>query len=284
MFKFKTELTKLQKDVMFHKSTERAFTGEYDNFYDQGEFVCRNCGKALFSSKAKFDAGCGWPAFDDTYPGAVKEIKDADGRRTEIVCANCDIHLGHVFTGEQITPKNTRHCVNSASIRYVKEATSEVSSIVVGCGCFWGVEHWFKKLEGVLATTVGYSGGESENPTYEQVCSGRSGHREVLKVDYDPKIIGYEELLKFFFSIHDFEQTDGQGNDRGIQYQSVIFCKSEKEKEAAEKLMAELTQKGYKVATEILDEKPFYAGEMYHRDYYDKNGKTPYCHFFKSVF
>jgi methionine-R-sulfoxide reductase len=118
------QFTQLEEDVMFHKATERAFTGEYDDFYKEGDYVCKNCSAKLYSSKAKFDAGCGWPAFDDTYPDSVKQIPDSDGRRVEIVCNNCGIHLGHVFVGEMITDKNTRHCVNSVSIKFVPNTIS----------------------------------------------------------------------------------------------------------------------------------------------------------------
>ncbi len=112
------DLTDEQKDVIEHRGTEPAFSGEYDDFYKDGTFVCRKCNSPLFSSKSKFDANCGWPAFDENYPNAVKRLQDEDGQRTEIRCANCDAHLGHVFEGEELTQKNTRHCVNSLSIRF----------------------------------------------------------------------------------------------------------------------------------------------------------------------
>jgi len=111
-------LTPEEEDVIVHKGTERPFTGEYDDFLKDGVFVCRRCSSPLFSSKNKFDAGCGWPAFDENYPEAVKRITDEDGQRTEILCGNCTAHLGHVFEGEELTQKNTRHCVNSLSIRF----------------------------------------------------------------------------------------------------------------------------------------------------------------------
>lgn len=112
-----------EKRVIEEKGTEAPFTGEYDDFYKSGTFICRKCNSPLFSSKSKFDAGCGWPAFDENYPNAVKKIPDEDGRRTEIQCASCGAHLGHVFEGEHITEKNTRHCVNSLSIRFIPEGT-----------------------------------------------------------------------------------------------------------------------------------------------------------------
>ncbi len=115
------QLTDPERNVIEDKGTEAPFTGEYDDFYEDGTFICRRCNLPLFSAKAKFDANCGWPAFDDTFPDAVKEIPDADGERTEIECNNCHAHLGHVFRGEKMTEKDTRHCVNSVSIKFIPE-------------------------------------------------------------------------------------------------------------------------------------------------------------------
>jgi peptide-methionine (R)-S-oxide reductase len=115
------DLTSEEKNVIENKGTEPAFSGEYDNFYKDGTFICRKCNAPLFSSRAKFDAGCGWPAFDENFPNAVKRLPDSDGQRTEIECANCGAHLGHVFQGEQLTDKDTRHCVNSLSIHFIPE-------------------------------------------------------------------------------------------------------------------------------------------------------------------
>lgn len=111
-------LTAEEEDIIIHKGTETPFKGEYDSFYKDGTFLCRRCNFPLFTSKSKFDSGCGWPAFDENYPDAVKRITDEDGHRIEIRCANCDGHLGHLFVGEELTEKNTRHCVNSLSIRF----------------------------------------------------------------------------------------------------------------------------------------------------------------------
>lgn len=113
------ELTPEEKKVIEERGTEAPFSNEYDKFYQEGTFICRKCNNPLFSSKAKFDAGCGWPAFDENFPNAVKRIPDPDGVRTEIQCANCGAHLGHVFLGEHFTEKNTRYCANSLSIRFV---------------------------------------------------------------------------------------------------------------------------------------------------------------------
>lgn len=115
------KLTPEQERVIVHKATEAPFTGEYDNFYEEGTFICRRCNAPLFSSKSKFNAGCGWPSFDESFPNAIERVPDPDGIRTEIQCSNCGGHLGHEFVGEGLTNKNTRECVNSLSIRFISK-------------------------------------------------------------------------------------------------------------------------------------------------------------------
>ena len=138
-------LTPEEKSVIVDKGTEAPFTGEYNDFYQAGVFVCRACNNPLYESSAKFDAGCGWPAFDKVKEGAVKRTMDLSlGReRTEITCAHCDGHLGHVFEGENLTPENTRHCVNSISIRFV--SIEKLSVATFGAGCFWAAEELYRK-------------------------------------------------------------------------------------------------------------------------------------------
>jgi peptide-methionine (R)-S-oxide reductase len=114
------KLTEEEKDIILNKATEPPYSGKYDDFYKEGIYVCKQCEQPLFTSEAKFKSGCGWPSFDDTFKGSVKRVPDPDGIRTEIVCSNCGGHLGHVFEGEGFTKKDTRHCVNSLSIKFVE--------------------------------------------------------------------------------------------------------------------------------------------------------------------
>ena len=114
-----TKLTPEEENVIVNKGTEAPFSGEYNDFFKEGTYVCKRCDNPLFESGTKFKSGCGWPSFDEHYKGSVERIPDADGKRTEIICANCKAHLGHVFEGEHQTPKNTRHCVNSLSIKFI---------------------------------------------------------------------------------------------------------------------------------------------------------------------
>lgn len=265
--------------VVCEKGTEYPGTGEYNDFADAGTYLCRQCGLALFRSKTKFSAACGWPSFDEDLTGTVERITDADGRRTEILCARCKAHLGHVFEGEGYTQKNTRHCVNSLSLDFVSDLyIADTAEAIFAAGCFWGVEYYLNRLPGVLKTEVGYTGGKTTNPTYEEVCAGNSGHVEAIRVLYDPTVLSYEALVKYFFEIHDPTQSNGQGPDIGAQYLSVIFYFDELEKLVAEKVISELTTSGLRVATKLLPVSIFWRAEKYHQDYYAKNGKEPYCH------
>jgi len=270
--------------VIQNKGTEHPFTGTYTDWEDAGTYLCRQCGLALFRSQTKFHSGCGWPSFDEELPGAVTQKTDADGMRTEILCARCGAHLGHVFQGEKLTAKDTRHCVNSLSLDFVPDLqVTDTEEAIFAAGCFWGVEHYFKKLPGVLKTEVGYTGGSKLNPTYEEICEGDTGHFEALRVIYDPRVLSYEKLVKYFFEIHDFTQRDGQGPDLGEQYLSVIFYFDEAQEKMARQLIEVLKRKGYLPATQLLPVAAFWRAEDYHQAYYQKNGKQPYCHRYQAI-
>jgi peptide methionine sulfoxide reductase msrA/msrB len=274
-----------EKFVIIGKGTEKPFTGKYDEFFEKGTYVCKQCGLPLYKSEDKFNSGCGWPSFDDEIPASVKRSVDDDGKRTEITCAYCGAHLGHVFHGEHLTNKNIRHCVNSISMDFIPEGKPiKYNRAIFAGGCFWGVEHLFKEKEGVVDTRVGYTGGRTKNPTYEQVCMGFTGHAEAVEVIYDTEKTNYEELTKLFFEIHDFTQKNRQGPDIGKQYRSAIFYTDIEQKQIAEKIINELESKDYKVETKVEKASTFYVAEDYHQDYYKKTGKQPYCHYKRKVF
>lgn len=272
-------LTPEEKKVLLNKGTEAPFSGEYVHHKENGVYVCKQCDAPLYRSSDKFDSHCGWPSFDDALPGAVRRQPDADGRRVEILCAACGGHLGHVFAGEGFTAKNVRHCVNSISLHFIPAETMKPQKAYFAGGCFWGTEHYFKQAKGVLSTTVGYMGGHTKNPTYKQVCYENTGHAETVEVAFDPTLTTFEAVAKLFFEIHDPTQADGQGPDIGDQYRSVVFYMDDEQKETAERLVNLLKEKGLNVVTQIVAAKTFWPGEEYHQDYYEKTGKTPYCHF-----
>ena len=286
-----------EKRVILDKGTEASFTGRFYRHKAEGTYVCRQCGAPLYRSSDKFDSGCGWPSFDDEIPGAVKRSPDPDGLRTEISCARCGGHLGHVFIGERLTPKNTRHCVNSLSLDFVPagrpaaaepETAADVSpqtdTAIFAGGCFWGVEYMLGKCPGVRSVESGYTGGKTRNPTYEEVCSHKTGHAEAVRVVFDPRQVSYEELARLFFEIHDPTQLNRQGPDVGDQYRSEIFYRTPEQRRVAERLIAELRTRGYRVVTRVTPATDFWPAENYHQDYYERKGTQPYCHAYTKRF
>jgi peptide methionine sulfoxide reductase msrA/msrB len=297
------ELSKQEQYVIINKGTERPWTGDLLNNKKTGTYICAQCNAPLYSSADKFDSQCGWPSFDDEIEGAVKRQTDADGRRTEILCANCGGHLGHVFMGEGFTPKNTRHCVNSISMNFVEDgeplppvlgkvskndsaqaASANTGTAIFAGGCFWGVEFLLEQQDGVKDVVSGYTGGHKDNPTYREVCSHTTGHIEAVRVTYDPAVTDYETLAKLFFEIHDPTQVDRQGPDIGEQYRSVVFYQNEAQKKIAQKLINILKDKGYDVATKLEPATKFWVAEDYHQDYYAHKGTLPYCHAYTKRF
>jgi len=272
-------LTPKEAEVIIHKGTEMPFSGKFLHNKQKGIYICKQCETPLYRSTDKFDSGCGWPAFDDEISGAIKRVPDADGRRTEIVCNNCNGHLGHVFTGEKLTAKNIRHCVNSVSLDFIPTETAYFAS-----GCFWGTEYFFQKAKGVLETTVGFMGGEEPNPSYREVVTGKTNFVETTRVVFDREVTSFENLVRLFFETHDFTQINGQGPDIGPQYRSVIFYASPEQKEIADEYKALLTGMGFRVATSIEAASAFWSAENYHQKYYEKRNGKPYCHSYRKIF
>jgi len=281
------ELNDLEKSVIEGKGTERPYTGIYYKFDEKGTYLCKKCNAPLYRSSDKFDAHCGWPSFDDEIPGAIIHKPDPDGQRTEIECANCGAHLGHIFMGEGYTPKDTRSCVNSISIEFVPAAAkkdAKTDTAIFAGGCFWGVEFYMKKAPGVRSVEVGYIGGHTKNPSYREVCSHTTGHAEAARIIFDPSKTTFENLAKLFFEIHDPTQLNQQGPDKGDQYRTEVFYLNMEQKATTEKLIGQLKQKGFKVVTKVTPATEFWKAEDYHQDYYAKENGTPYCHFYTKRF
>jgi peptide methionine sulfoxide reductase msrA/msrB len=288
---WKATLTPEQFEVMRKCGTERPFTGKFNDFWDEGVYVCAGCGAPLFLSDAKYEHGTGWPSF--TTPAAETGIEYRDdytllAKRVEVRCAACGAHLGHVFD-DGPEPTYLHYCVNSASLDFKPkaavpsegpvEAAAAAEQATFAAGCFWGVEHKLGKLPGVVSTVVGYTGGNTVNPTYEDVCSDKTGHAEAVRVTFDPKRVSYADLVRHFFSIHDPTQVDRQGPDQGAQYRSAIFFHDEAQRMTARKVMDELERSGrYKkpLATELVQSTAFYKAEEYHQKYYEKHGVVCY--------
>lgn len=269
-----SELTPEEERIIVHKGTEAPFSGKLNKHYEKGLYLCKRCSEPLFRSESKFDSKSGWPSFDDNIADAVKTLPD--GLRTEILCKNCDGHLGHVFMGEGFTQKNTRHCVNSLSMKFLPE--ENYGRAIFASGCFWGTEYFFLKEKGVITTSCGYIGGYTKNPTYKEVCTGTTGHAEAVEVIYDKTQTDYETLCKLFFETHNPTQVNRQGPDIGTQYRSEIFYLTEEQKTISEKLINELKETGLNVVTKVTKAPEFYDAEDYHQEYYKKKNGIPYCH------
>jgi len=284
--------------VMRACGTEPPFTGKYDLHFEKGEYLCAACGTPLFSSASKYDHGTGWPSFSAAIdPRRLELLEDRTLAvpRIEVRCAACGSHLGHLFD-DGPGPSSDHYCLNSVALGFkpqdrslgsAAEARPETGpasrnkvlteTATFAAGCFWGVEYKFSHLKGVTATAVGYAGGETRDPSYEQVCTGRTGHAEAVRLEFDPSLISYEDLVRVFFSLHDPTQVDRQGPDVGPQYRSVIFFHSQAQREAARKVMDELQASGRylrPIVTALVPASDFYPAEEYHQKYYDKNKKS----------
>lgn len=300
------KLTKIQYEVTQNDATEPPFQNEYWDNKKEGIYVDIVSNEPLFTSLDKYDSGCGWPSFtrpiSDESLTTKMDFKLA-APRVEVRSKGADSHLGHVFNDGPRERGGLRFCINSASLRFIpREKLAEEgfeeyeslfrqadSSAYFGGGCFWGVEAIFAGLKGVHDVESGYSGGTVENPKYEDVCTGLTGHAEVVKVSFDSKVISYETLLDYFWRMHDPTTLNQQGYDTGTQYRSVIFYTNDEQKEQAieSKKMAQGRElfKGREIVTEISPLINYYRAEEYHQDYYDKKYHGlggPICHTLRS--
>ncbi len=271
--------------IIRDKGTEPPFSGSFNAHHEGGIYTCKQCHAYLYRSEDKFDAGCGWPSFDDAITGAVEESLDADGIRTEITCRTCSGHLGHVFRGEGMTPADTRFCVNSLSLDFIPARDVRHQEILyLGGGCFWCIEAVMQLIPGVEQVTPGYAGGTLAHPTYDAVCRGDTGHAEVVRIVFDPTAVSLIRILEVFFESHDPTIPNRQGNDIGTQYRSVVYAETS---ELLERIVFFIEthirhQFSEPVVTEygLLASTPtgiFTPAEIDHHNYFKNHPERAYC-------
>jgi peptide methionine sulfoxide reductase msrA/msrB len=269
--------------------TEAPFCGTLLDNHKDGVYCCVVCGLPLFASANKFTSGTGWPSFYQPFdPQHVKRIEDRSHGmlRTEIACARCGAHLGHVFD-DGPKPTGERHCLNSASLVFYEKGAEmprasrpiKTETAYFAGGCFWGVEHYFDMGPGVIDAVSGYMQGHTDNPTYKEVCAHGTGHAETVKVVFDPSRISYRRLVEAFFAMHDPTQLNRQGPDVGDQYRSGIWVTDPEQRKIAEEYIVELERAGaFKkpIVTQVEQAQTFWPAEEYHQDYVAVTGRA--CH------
>jgi peptide methionine sulfoxide reductase msrA/msrB len=306
----KSKLSAQQYEVTQQCGTEPPFRNAYWDNHKPGIYVDVVSGQPLFSSLDKFDSGSGWPSFTQPLNGSeIVEKKDtALGMvRTEVRSKTADSHLGHVFDDGPGDKGGLRYCINSASLKFIPveemdqagygqylgpfvkagsvKPPAHETAILAG-GCFWGMEEIIRKFPGVIKTTVGYSGGTTANPTYQEVCTGTTGHAESIEIVFDTNRLSYEALLDYFFRLHDPTTLNRQHNDAGTQYRSAIFYVSDAQKQTAERVKQKWDKSGKfnkPIVTEITQASKFYSAEDYHQKYLVKHPGGYTCHVLRDL-
>jgi peptide methionine sulfoxide reductase msrA/msrB len=283
---WRKQLSADQFDVLRNKGTERPFSGKWLTHNESGKYICAGCGQELFSDQSKFDSHCGWPSFDQEIgEGRILKIEDRSHGmvRTEIVCAKCGGHLGHLFD-DGPTASGLRYCVNSLSLDFIPSKQqlkkTNMDTITFGGGCYWCTEAIFLQLKGVYSVTSGFSGGQVKNPSYKEVCTGQTGHAEVVQIVYNSDEIPLAKILQVFFATHDPTTLNRQGADIGTQYRSTIFYRNDYQEKLATEIISKLSeQKIYSdpIVTTVVPFEAFYKAEDYHQNYYNQNKEQPYC-------
>ncbi len=304
---WRRRLTPEQFRITRRQATEAAFCGKFYDHHADGLYFCVGCNLPLFDSRHKFDSGTGWPSFSRPFAPenlATRTDSTLGMTRTEVLCARCDAHLGHVFP-DGPPPAGLRFCLNSDALRFrttdqvrvlaadnaaataaaltgttvpaAAPTAPAVTKATFAAGCFWGVEATFREVKGVRNARVGYCGGTVANPTYPLVCSGTTGHAESVEVTFDPAVVTYEQLLEVFWNSHDPTQFHRQGPDVGSQYRSAIFYHTPEQKAAAEASKAKRQRSPQvikPIVTEIVPAPTFWPAEEYHQRYAEKHGRA----------